>query len=170
MFEPFVNKEDRNDVMWGVIFNPENHELRFYQEMFNIITTVHPDMTKTYKIELDKEWIPIKDWDVIFRTKDWKEYIAEHEWVVRNCDRMPFSFCSFDCVTWLIFQDEEWEMYVAESRWTSWNVYEGFFIQEYQRLMKEYADKDSYAWFYDELEKRTFTHIERKPFLDLSTC
>lgn len=61
MFEPFVNKEDRNDVMWGVIFNPENHELRFYQEMFNIITTVHPDMTKTYKIELDKEWIPIEN-------------------------------------------------------------------------------------------------------------
>jgi hypothetical protein len=37
--------------------------------------------------------------------------------------------------------------------------------------MKEWADKEEwYAWFYDELEKRTFTHIEHKPFLDLSTC
>jgi hypothetical protein len=28
-------------------------------------------------------------------------------------------------------------MYVATSRSTSWNVYETFFINEYQRLLKE---------------------------------
>jgi hypothetical protein len=33
-------------------------------------------------------------------------------------------------------------MYVATSRSTSWNVYETFFINEYQKLMKEWADKE----------------------------
>ena len=76
----------------------------------------------------------------------------------------------FDWIEWAIIQDDEWDMYLVTSRWSSWVVYETFFIQEYHRLQEEYANKDSMIWFYDELEKRTFTNIEHKDFIDLTTC
>ena len=36
MFEPLVMKVDESQVMRGVVFEPDDHELRFYQFPFEI--------------------------------------------------------------------------------------------------------------------------------------
>ena len=167
----YFKKEDIKDI-WGVVFEPDNHELRFYQMMFDIRAVENAWwLIDHYEMKVDGEWKHICIWDLIVRWKDGKDrFYTRDYWHARWEFDQVYSMYWFDCVEWIIIQDDEWDMYLVRSRWTSWYVYETFFIQEYHRLQDEYAEKDSMDWFYDELEKRTFTHIEHKEFLDLTTC
>lgn len=170
MFELHKAKTDEvKDIRW-VPFHPEDHELRFYEFMFPVREHQREDGIRDYyEIKVNWEWEQICIWDLIYKDKDWKVGFYTRAYRHSRWEYDKVELCSFDCVDWIVFQDDEWDMYLAESRSTSWNVYETFFINEYQRLLKE-NDGNIWSWFYDELEKRTFTHIEHKPFLDLTTC
>lgn len=171
MFELHKAKTNEvKDIRW-VVFHPEDHELRFYQFMFPIREHQREDGIRDYyEIKINGRWKQICIWEMIYRDEDGKLGIYRRPyWHSRWEYEEEVHMSSFDCVEWIIFQDDEWDMFVATSRSTSWNVYETFFINEYQRLLKE-NDGNIWSWFYDELEKRTFTHIEYKPFLDLTTC
>lgn len=177
MFEPLFLKENEKEVLRAVFFEPYKHELRFYQFMFDI------EPHKNWRWVLD--WYTLKSWDEELELKEWdvilidefdhrKPKIVSKEEIldkyIRDERKQLTSFSSFDCSTWIIIQDDEWEMHVVTSRSTWWNVYETYFIEQYQKLQEERAESWDYSWFYDELEKRTFTDIEDKPFIDLTTC
>ena len=166
----YFEKENIKDIRW-VPFHPEDHELRFYQFMFPIIEKTRmedwEEIRDHYEIKIDGKWKHICIWELITRDEEGNLKVYSRPYWHARWEYEEAIRPDFDCIEWIIFEDDEWEYHVATSRSPSWNVCEEFFVNEYRRLSEEWAER-GYRWFYDELERRTFTHIEDKPFLDLS--
>lgn len=169
MFEPFVMKVDESQVMRGVVFEPDDHELRFYQYLFDIVERTWEWKHSHWELKCWDEWKKIEEGDVIcidmFRHR--QPYIIPADVIAENWINKKYS-TRFPSEFEFIFKDNEWEYHIAESRGSSWMIYEDFFQQEFEQLDEECEEEDDWSWFYQELEKRTFTYIKDFEFLDLS--
>lgn len=172
MFEPLVMKVDESQVMRGVVFEPDDHELRFYQFPFEIREKKNWwGVVTGYELYNWSKWLELNPWDVIYLNEfdHHNPAIVKADVISENWERKRYS-SRFPSEFEYVFKDNEWEYHIAESRWSSWPIFEDYFIEAYRDLDEEFNEDENAArsYFYKILEKRTCTYIKDFEFLDLS--